>query len=188
MIDEWMESPSRGWTYHQVAEVDVPFDWDLVDGVVTPRARTDFWHDVVRDALAEALHRVRPTPFTVTHPTTVLLDPHNVVRPDAVVFDPAGLDVFALEGLPPTAIVLLVEVVTPSSRANDRFRKPGQYAEAGIPFYWRVERGEDDLPVVHEFHRDEAQGVYLPVAVHEGLLRAELPFAVEIDLKQVVEL
>ncbi|MFF8769519.1 hypothetical protein [Kitasatospora sp. NPDC015120] len=69
-----------------------------------------------------------------------------------------------------------------------RFRKPGQYADKGIPYYWRVERGIDDLPIVHEFHRDEEKNVYLPVAQHEGVLRTAVPYPVEIDLAAVVEL
>ncbi|MFJ1794511.1 hypothetical protein [Kitasatospora griseola] len=78
--------------------------------------------------------------------------------------------------------------MSPGSRVADRFSKPGIYAEQRIPSYRRIERGDNDLPVVHEFRRDELQGVYLPVTVHEGLLRTDLPFPVEIDLKQLVEL
>jgi hypothetical protein len=85
-------------------------------------------------------------------------------------------------------VALMVEVVSHGTRTNDRFRKPGQYAEKKIPSYWRVERGDDGLPVVHEFRLDEAHGVYRPAAVHEGILRTDLPYPVEIDLKQVVEL
>ncbi|MDP9466698.1 MAG: Uma2 family endonuclease [Actinomycetota bacterium] len=28
--------------------------------------------------------------------------------------------------------------MSPSSRETDRFAKPGEYAEAGIPLFWRL--------------------------------------------------
>nr|WP_280726467.1 Uma2 family endonuclease [Kitasatospora sp. MAA4] len=53
-------------------------------------------------------------------------------------------------------------MVSPGSRSEDRYLKPGLYAEAGIPYYWRVERGENDLPEVYEFWLDRESGVYAP--------------------------
>jgi hypothetical protein len=48
--------------------------------------------------------------------------------------------------VPASAVVLAVEVVSPSSTTHDRFIKPALYAEAGIPSYWRVEHGTDGRP------------------------------------------
>ncbi|MEU5785501.1 Uma2 family endonuclease [Micromonospora lupini] len=42
--------------------------------------------------------------------------------------------------LRPSDVVLAVEIVSPSTRRIDRFAKPGEYAAAGIPFYWRIEQ------------------------------------------------
>ena len=39
----------------------------------------------------------------------------------------------------PADIGLVVEVVSPGSARTDRFAKPGEYADAGIPVYWRLE-------------------------------------------------
>ncbi len=185
---DWTNPPSRGWTYEQAQKFDLPFEWDLVDGVLVIRGRTNFWHDQVRDALSRALHGARSAPYAVNAERCVLVDDYNPAKPDVVVYDKTGLDVFELECLPSESVVLAIEVVSPGSRSDDRFGRPGMYAEAGIPYFWRVERGEDSLPVVHEFHRDGEKGVYLPVAEHTGLLRTALPYPVEIDLKQVVEL
>ncbi|MFF2040004.1 Uma2 family endonuclease [Kitasatospora sp. NPDC058170] len=185
---DWMHPPSQGWTYEQVKDLDLPFEWDLVDGVVVVRGQTNQWHDQVRDRLFMAVFNARVAPYAANVERCVLLDEDNTTKPDVVVFDKTGVDVFELECLPPGAVVLTVEVVSPGTRAADRFRKPGQYAEAGIPYYWRVERGLDNLPIVHEFHRDEEKGVYLPVAQHEGVLRTSVPYPVEIDLAAVVEL
>ncbi|GAA1415274.1 Uma2 family endonuclease [Kitasatospora putterlickiae] len=185
---DWMYPPSQGWTYEQVRELDLPFDWELVDGAVVVRGMTKWWHDQVRDQLLAKLLAARIAPYVVNVERCVLLDEHNVTKPDVVVFDKTGLDFFELECTPPASVVLAVEVVSPGSRVADRFSKPGLYAEKGIPHYWRVERGIDNLPIVHEFHRDEEKGVYLPVAQHEGVLRTAVPYPVEIDLAAVVEL
>ncbi|MFD0278673.1 Uma2 family endonuclease [Kitasatospora sp. NPDC127111] len=126
-------------------------------------------------------------PYAVITERCVLVDEYNPVEPDVAVFDKTGLDVFELECLPIESVALAVEVVSHGSRSDDRFRKPGQYAEKGIPYHWRVERGLDNLPVVHEFHRDQEKGVHLPVAQHEGVLRTTVPYPVEIDLAAVVE-
>lgn len=36
-------------------------------------------------------------------------------------------------------LTVAVEVVSPSTHSQDRILKPAQYAEAGIPGYWRIE-------------------------------------------------
>ncbi len=42
-------------------------------------------------------------------------------------------------GYDPGGVLLVVEVVSPSSLTLDRITKPAVYAEQGIPFYWRIE-------------------------------------------------
>ncbi|MGW3041589.1 Uma2 family endonuclease [Kitasatospora sp. NPDC001159] len=185
---EWFLPPAQGWTYEQARKFDLPFEWDLVDGVIAVRGQTNFWHDQVRSGLERRLFAARVEPCAVLPERCMLLDESNTAKPDVVVFDKTRLDVFELDCLPVESVLLAVEVVSHGTRANDRFGKPGLYAEKGIPYYWRVERGLDNLPIVHEFHRDEEKGVYLPVAQHEGVLRTSVPYPVEIDLAEVVEL
>jgi Uma2 family endonuclease len=36
-------------------------------------------------------------------------------------------------------VLLAVEIISPSSRVTDRITKVGEYAEAGIPYYWIVD-------------------------------------------------
>jgi len=55
-------------------------------------------------------------------------------------------------------------VISPSTRKTDLFAKPGEYAEAGIPLFWRVEL-DPDL-VVHAFRL--TAGAYAEVAVVSG--------------------
>ncbi|WP_184575918.1 Uma2 family endonuclease [Streptomyces zagrosensis] len=187
---DWKRPPAQGWTYEQVKDLDLPFEWELVDGAIAVRGRTCQWHDTVRDELYFALRGSRRAPYAVNAERCVLVDAYNPPKPDVVVFDRTGLDFFSLECVPSSAVALVVEVVSRGSRREDRFRKPAMYAEAGVPHFWRVERGEDNAPVVHEFHLDAETGVYAPAlagAVHTDVLRTDVPFPVEIELRRIFD-
>ncbi|WP_405730114.1 Uma2 family endonuclease [Streptomyces sp. NBC_01537] len=119
-----------------------------------------------------ALRNARVAPYGTNCERCVLVDELNVPKPDVVIFDRTGLDVRTLGCVPVASTVLAVEVVSVGSRSDDRFRKPGMYAAAGVDAYWRVERGTDDIPVVHEFRL--------------GILRTDFPYPVEIDLRAIV--
>src|SRR6202050_1996445 len=58
--------------------------------------------------------------------------------PACVVVARAGVDETATR-LPYEGVLAVVEVFSPSTVSIDRAVKPGMYAEAGIPVYWRVE-------------------------------------------------
>jgi Uma2 family endonuclease len=81
-------------------------------------------------------------------------------------------------------VILVAEVVSPGSETTDRVVKPLEYAEAGIAHYWRVEP-EGDQPVIHTYTLDQAQGVYRKTGTFAGVVKAEHPFPVEIDLTDV---
>lgn len=49
----------------------------------------------------------------------------------------------------PTDVLLTIEIVSPGSIVLDRHLKPVEYAEAGVPHFWRVER--DGRATVHLF-------------------------------------
>ncbi|MDT0380673.1 Uma2 family endonuclease [Streptomyces sp. DSM 42041] len=187
--DTWMYPPPAGWTYDQVKDLDLPFDWELVDGAIVVRGMTNVWHNRVRDRLYFALESARRTPYAVASAQCVLVDDVNPPKPDVLVYDERDLDVFALECIPVEKATVVLEVVSPGSRREDRVRKPAMFADARVPYFWRVERGDDDFPVVHElwFHHD--MGMYVPAPerpVHTGKLVTERPFPVEVDLRALV--
>jgi Uma2 family endonuclease len=49
----------------------------------------------------------------------------------------------------PAEVLLAIEIVSPGSAGLDRHLKPVEYARAGIPHFWRVER--DGPATVHRF-------------------------------------
>lgn len=189
--DTWMRPPEEGWTFDQVKDLELPFDWQLVDGNIVVRGMTALWHDGVRDGMYDRLKSARREPFAVNVERCVLIDERNVTKPDITVYDKRDLDFFTAECVPVGKVALVVEIVSPGSRQEDRVRKPAMFAEAKVPYYWRVERGDDGLPVVHELWLHHDLGMYVPAPAHpshSGKLDTDLPFPVTIDLHSLVEL
>ncbi|MEU9288826.1 Uma2 family endonuclease [Streptomyces sp. NPDC048275] len=189
--ENWMYPPEEGWTWDQVKELDVPFDWELVDGKIVVRGATTWWHDRVRNRLAFQLMKAERPPYSTEVERPTEFDDHNIPRPDIVVFDKTGIDIRTMSCTPVGCVVLAIEVVSPGSRKMDRFLKPAMYAEAGIAHYWRVERGENDIPVVHQLWIETDSGVMVPRPdrpIHTGKLTTVVPFPVDIDLPSLIEM
>jgi hypothetical protein len=66
-----------------------------------------------------------------------------------------------------------------------RIVKLDQYAGSGIPFYWRVELTPTGIPVVYSYLLDSASRRYRDDEVFTGLVRATVPFPLEIDLSSL---
>ncbi|MBK5306864.1 MAG: Uma2 family endonuclease [Frankiaceae bacterium] len=142
----------RGWTLADLP--GLPDDgqrYELVDGglVVTPPA-TQRHQDLASD-LRDRLAAAAPPGWRVRYEYALPFADDTQRVPDVVVYrwplqhprpderNPLG----------PPDVGLIVEVVSPRTRRTDRFAKPGEYAEAGIPLFWRLET-EPGL-VLHTF-------------------------------------
>ncbi|MGS2616874.1 Uma2 family endonuclease [Micromonospora sp. LZ34] len=144
---EW-RPPDRGWREQDL--LDLPEDgnrYEIIDGSlhVTPPAGPD--HHELADDIRMALRQVAPPGWRVIRVVGIRVPGGNLI-PDVTVLRPgAPRDRMWAEA---ADVALVVEVESPSSRRHDRFTKPALYAEAGIPAYWRVERG-DFGPVVYRY-------------------------------------
>ena len=85
----------------------------------------------------------------------------------------------------PRDMLLAGEVVSPSTRKQDKGLKPLAYAEAGVPVYWRLELDEGPTLYVYELNGDSYDP---PTACKAGTV-AELtkPFPVSFDPAAFVE-
>ncbi|WP_171169950.1 Uma2 family endonuclease [Streptomyces sp. I05A-00742] len=187
--ENWMFPPADGWVYAQVKDLDLPFDWELVDGVIVVRGQTKLWHDIVRDELRFHLRQASPEEYRVNVERCVMLEDKTVIKPDVVVCDRKELDLLGVECTSVDKVKLAVEVVSPGSRSDDGFRKPAQFAQAGVPFFWRVELEGQGL-AVHEYWLPGGGHSYVAAPlhpVHREKLMTELPFPVEIDLTGLLE-
>ena len=83
------------------------------------------------------LRSAAPPGWWVCDRLGIEIDASNLV-PDVTVLRPRSSGAIWSD---PADVALVVEVETPATRRYDRVLKPTLYAEAGIPGYWRVERG-----------------------------------------------
>jgi Uma2 family endonuclease len=138
---------------------------EIVDGVLRPMVRPNKENREVQSILTGLLRSQKPRGLRVAEEEVVVLqeDPPDARIPDIVVFrassDPAARKTNHTAA---ADVVLVVEVVSPSSQTADRYEKPGEYARAGIPAFWRIEL-EPSISVhvyrlIDEVYRDE--GVY----------------------------
>ena len=106
---------------------------------------------------------IYPAPFAVF----IKKDDKNYVEPDiSVICDKNKLSDRGCEGAPD----FIIEIVSPSSRRMDYYKKCALYAESGVREYWIVDpekqrtmiyRYEGDAaPMIVPFEQDLAVGIY----------------------------
>lgn len=125
---------------------------ELVDGVLHVMTPPTARHQIVMMRLAQSLLRRCPEHLIALHEQEIRLADDHRRNPDVLVVRRAAvnLDWFSFA---PKDVLLAVEIVSPGTQTADRKHKPAEYADAGIPFYWRVE----PIPefAVHTFQLDE---------------------------------
>jgi hypothetical protein len=133
-------------------------------------------HRVLERSAEDAGYRVYGT-------TNVVLAPNRWIQPDLVVL---RTPIKALTWIPADNVLLAAEMVSRSSRRRDRVDKPKLCADAGIPFYLRVEISEYDAAV--ELLRLDGDKYVSQARGFGGLmLRADLPFPLEFDPVDLLE-
>jgi Uma2 family endonuclease len=157
---------THSWTLDDLARLpDDGRRYEIVDGSLHVSPAPVFLHQIHCGWLHEALLVNRPADVFVVEGANVVLPAERtrLLIPDVLAVRRADIDVgdnpLAASA---SAMLLAVEVVSPSSTTHDRFTKPALYAEAGVPSYWRVETGRDG-PTVHVYalaadHRADSGG------------------------------
>jgi len=150
--------------------------YELIDGViiVTPSPVTR--HQDIVLSLGAFLRAVSPYDLKVlVAPFDVALSEGTVIEPDILVARRSDLTLKDL----PTAPVLAVEVLSPSTGWIDGGRKKEILAEAGCPSYWLIDPGvAPDPPTLTAY--ELVDGDYQELAVVSGNDRFEAtrPFPV----------
>ena len=114
--------------------------YEVVHGelLVTPSPR--LWHQelvtrlVLRLGAYLELERVG---HLVCSPADISWDPGTLVQPDVFVADLA--EARTLDWTRVQHLLLVIEVLSPSTARYDRFTKRRRYQEAGVPWYWIVD-------------------------------------------------
>ncbi len=95
-------------------------------------------------------------------PIDLILSDHDILQPDLVVADrPQQVSTRGIEGAP----LLVVEILSPSTRKRDRTRKARRYAALGVRHFWLVDPDARRI----ECYRSQADGsAYSLVVQAEG--------------------
>jgi Uma2 family endonuclease len=179
---EYLLPKHRGpWTLEDV--LALPEDQDtgqrieLVDGALLVSPLGSVSHQLLIGRIYTQLLSVVSHPKTATIELNVVLPGGRLLIPDFTVLrrsDPDGVTVAADE------LVLVGEVMSPSTRVQDRVLKSQLYAEAMIPYYLLVDpKGAMPSAVLLEL----VDGEYKEIARSRGgRLGLDRPFPVELDL------
>lgn len=177
---EWMHEQITAaeydsWTEEQCAGIEI------VDGMVVVRPSASKRHNRLARILANALDAAAGSDWNADTDFDVRLQdvPLTNRRPDVVVYRADSIDIIPTR---PEHVLLVAEVVSPGSETTDRIVKLDQYARAGIQFYWRVELSVPGVPIVYTYLLDPATRRYRESDVFTGMVKATVPFPVEVDL------
>lgn len=168
-----------GWTVDDLDGVPDDLHCELVDGVLLVSPPAPVPHNVVATELAVRLHPLVGAEWRVVAPAGVVFDDRNEREPDLLVLRRSGARTRLAR---PADVLLAVEVMSSSSRTQDRLVKPAQYAAAGIPHYWRVEPEPRTL-VVHAL----AGEVYRETARFDDAVELLEPFRLRLRLADLFD-
>lgn len=134
--------------------------YELLDGelLVTPSPRVR--HQAVSLELALVLRAALPAGLRLlTAPMDVRFGRRRQLQPDLLVVRDEGLDGVRVESVP----LLVVEVLSPGTRARDQVTKRRAYEQEGVASYWLVDPQRPSLTAL-DLHR----GAYQQVGHAEG--------------------
>jgi len=109
--------------------------------LVTPAPRV--WHEVIQQRLTFELTlygQREPIGIVMGSRSDISWDEDVLVSPD--IFVAPAEQIRALDWTRVRDLLLVVEILSPSSARFDRFAKRRRYQEAGVPLYWIVDSDE----------------------------------------------
>ena len=176
-------TPADGWTTDDLDAM--PEDGrrrELIDGVLHMPPTPHHSHQTMAGLLMARLHAACPAELEATQAVEVRINRQRSLIPDVMVVDAAAAAHNPAK-YSPSEVVLVIEIVSPTSKAIDRVLKPALYAEAGIPYYWRIEPG--DPTVVHSYALDLGSGLYRPTGEHDRVIEVDAPWAISIQIADI---
>lgn len=156
---------------------DMPDDghrYELIDGVLLVTPSPEIPHQACVGAVYRSLYAARePDEIVFVAPLDYVVSSTTVLEPDVLVVRRESLGLRFVDRTP----LLVVEVLSPSTRRIDLGTKRLAYEAAGVPTYWAVDPAEPSLTVfrlVGGRYEEEAR------VVGEEAYTAEAPFPVTI--------
>lgn len=135
------------WTPELLERLPNDFRYEVSEGkLIVAAAAMRPWHADVEVRVRNLLHAAGRHAYLEQG---IVLGPGEIPSCDVGVFRDPPADDVAYH--PAREFELVVEVVSVDSRRADREVKPQQYANGGIPEFWRVEQAEDGEAVVYQY-------------------------------------
>jgi Uma2 family endonuclease len=154
---------------------------ELIDGVlIVPPSPTNA-HQSLALRLGSALDGLCPDDLSVTQAVEVRINRRRSLIPDVLVTTDEAASRNPSK-FAPHEVVLVVEIVSQGSQTMDRFAKPALYAEAGIPFYWRVET-HDGLEV-YTYRLDPTVGSYVDDGHFTDTIKVSEPWRISLPISR----
>ena len=164
-------------TIDDIADLPEDLRYELIEGrlVLTPHANPT--HGYLSKRVGDAVEVNCSEEFVLNIEQAVRIGPHTELQPDVVLMHESGA---GGSPVPPADVLLVVEVISKSSKVHDREYKLKQYAHVGIPNYWIV----DPLAARVTFSQFvlAEDGVYRPVLETDELITVHRPWDVTLDL------
>lgn len=163
------------WTVADLAGLpDDGLQYELADGVLLVSPAPALWHQRASGELYLSLRSACPPDLEVLYaPVDVQTSARRSLQPDLLVIRRGDAHAAAIT-VPP---LLVVEILSPSTRAKDLLLKRGLYEDSGVPQYLLVDLDVPSLTLLRL-----TDGVYRDAAVAVGSQRLHLdePFAVDL--------
>jgi Uma2 family endonuclease len=177
-------TPPEGWTTDDLDAL--PEDGirrELIDGVLHVSPSPASFHQIIAGRLMVYLGETCPPGYVVTQAVEVRVNKIRSFIPDvlAVTAEAAARNPRKFQ---PHEVLLAVEIVSPCSTGMDRVAKPGFYAEAGIPFYWRVEI--EPVLSVHTYLLDPTRNTYGSIGDFTKEIDLLEPWEIKIPIEWLV--
>jgi Uma2 family endonuclease len=180
-----MPAAERRWTAREVRALieESPLAsprYELVDGelLVTPSPGYPHQRAVARLLIALGLYCEREgVGDALTSPFDVELEPETITQPDIFVLSPGEGRRMQREGLPSFALLLAVEVLSPSSSRHDRVRKRPLY-QRNVPEYWIIDL---DARIIERWRTGDSRPEIIETSLAWQPEGAAQPFVLDVE-------
>ncbi|MEU3453786.1 Uma2 family endonuclease [Micromonospora sp. NPDC006766] len=151
---------------------------ELRDGVLVVIPSPTYGHQTISNLLWMWFRRNAPLDLSTVTAVGVVISHRNTLEPDVLLLRrPVVAESHYFDA---AQVVLAVEVVSPGTRRRDRLEKPADYADAGIPHYWRIEQNP-----LHVYAYDLVDGRYELAADAAEELIVEKPFDIRLRVRDI---
>lgn len=178
-----LHPPPGGWTTDDLDEL--PEDghrYELIDGALIVSPSPTSAHQKLASLVEDELQAECPAEWVVVQGVEVRISRRRSLTPDVLVVS-AEADEHGPSRFQPHEVLLVVEVVSPGSVTLDRVAKPALYAQAGIPYYWRIET--DRGIVVHTHRLEPDAGLYVPTGGFDRIVKLDEPWSIEVPISEI---